>query len=78
MYGVTEIRKQNASANAVIPHEREARFIPHANGNIQLINGARVRFLEKGRDDEAIAKFLDDVRGQSAGRVKSIVKAQFN
>lgn len=77
MYGINEIKKQNAQNKADSDHSAIARFTALRDGGVLLHCNGIARTLEKGRDDEAIAKFFDKVRGKTSGQVANIVREYF-
>jgi hypothetical protein len=77
MNGINEIQQRNAQSRADLENSRKGRFTTLRNGGILLSCNGVSKTLEKGRDDEEIKEFLDEVRGANSGKVRLAVERFF-
>jgi len=74
MYGINEIKKQNAQKQADHDNSRKGTFCVLRDGSILLRSGVSSRVLDSDVD---ITTFLESVRGRSSGVVREVVQSHF-
>lgn len=74
MYGINEIRKQNAQKRADFENSRDGTFAVLRHGGILLRSGVRSRVID---DKEEAAAFLASVRDKGTGYIKKVVQSHF-
>jgi len=74
MYGINEIKKQNAQKQADLENSRNGTFCALRDGTILLRSGVASKTIDSKED---AAAFLETIRGRSSGFVRSVVQSYF-
>lgn len=74
MYGINEIRKQNAQKKADHENSRDGTFCVLKDGTVLLRKDIRSRMIT---EEEEVRKFLTEVRDKPTAEIKAAVLARF-
>lgn len=74
MYGVNEIKKQNANNQADLDNSRDGTYATFQDGSVLLRS---IRSTKTIDDKAEAAAFLEKVRGKSTGVIKEVVLSYF-
>jgi hypothetical protein len=74
MYGINEIKKQNAQKQADHENSRNGTFCVLRDGSILLRSGSASKTIDSKED---AAAFLETIRERSSGFVRGVVQSYF-
>ena len=74
MYGINEIKKQNAQKQADHDNSRKGTFCVLRDGSILLRSGPSSKTIDSKED---AAAFLETVRERSSGFIRGVVQSHF-